>query len=193
MKTFQDWPFWLLGSTFLSDPYQTASARPGPPACTHGNTLTASPVPVEPSLTWTGFVHFRQPLEAEAALTKTCRFAGLPSFGLSAQQTIRFRPVSSEATVKSVSGDPGRLSATWISALSFPLPPGVVGLSRNVRLPLESGVPMFRSRSDVPSGLPAPAVWKTLPVCWSMAGYPSAPNGVYEAPLPGEAPASAFV
>lgn len=154
----------------MFEPYQTASARPGPPACTHGKTFTASPVSVDPSLTWTGLVHFRQPLAADAALTKTCRSAGLPSFGLSAQQTIRFRPESSEATVKSVSGEPLRLSATWIRALSFPLPPGVVGASRKVSRPDASGVPMLSRRSKVPSGFEAPAAWKTLPVCWSIAG-----------------------
>src|SRR5919197_1301337 len=56
MNTFQAWPDWLLGSTLLFEPYQTASARPGPPALIHGNTLTASPVPVDPSLTWVGGV-----------------------------------------------------------------------------------------------------------------------------------------
>ena len=69
MNTFQACPFWLLGSTFLFEPYQTASARPAPPALIQGKTLTASPVPVEASLTRTGFVHCRQPLAAEAALT----------------------------------------------------------------------------------------------------------------------------
>ena len=71
MKTFHDCPFWLLGSTLLSDPYQTASARPGPPALIHGNTFTASPVAVEPSLTCAGVVQFVHPLAALAALTKT--------------------------------------------------------------------------------------------------------------------------
>src|SRR5206468_3356141 len=56
MKTFHFWPDWLLGSTLLSDPYQTASARPGPPALIQGKTLTASPVPVDASLTCTGGV-----------------------------------------------------------------------------------------------------------------------------------------
>ena len=62
---------------FLSEPYQIASARPGPPALIQGKTLTASPVPVEPSLTWIGCVHFVQPLAAEAALTNTCRCDGV--------------------------------------------------------------------------------------------------------------------
>src|ERR671930_323159 len=92
MKTFQAWWLWLLGSTALSDPYQTASARPGPPALIHGNTFTASPVAVDPSLTWTGVVHVVHPVAAEAALTKTCRREGVP---LSiAQVTNRFRAVS---------------------------------------------------------------------------------------------------
>ena len=48
-------------------------------------------------------------------------------------------------------------------------PPLEVGWSRNVRLPLASGVPMLRSTAKV---LPVarPAAWKTLPVTWSMAG-----------------------
>src|SRR5438045_2812902 len=83
-KTFHDWLLWLLGSTCLSEPYQTASARPGPPALIHGNTLVASPDRVEPSLTCTGAVHTRQPVAALEALTKTCRRAGL---SLSTAQT----------------------------------------------------------------------------------------------------------
>src|SRR5436305_6753629 len=69
MNTFQACPPWLEGSTLLSDPYQTASALPAPPAFIHGNTLTASPVVVEPSETWTGFVQSRQPDAADAAET----------------------------------------------------------------------------------------------------------------------------
>src|SRR5438105_8836947 len=64
MKTFQAWLLWLLGSTCRLEPYQTASARPGPPALTQGKTLVASPVAVEPSLTWTGAVQVVQPLTA---------------------------------------------------------------------------------------------------------------------------------
>src|SRR5438105_8228256 len=105
MKTFHDWLLWLLGSTFLSEPYQTASARPAPPALIHGKTLTASPVAVEASLTRTGFVQRVQPLAAEAALTQTCRSAGSPFAGSTAHATWRFRAESSEATVKSVSGE----------------------------------------------------------------------------------------
>src|SRR5437588_9495177 len=81
MKTFQACPALVLGSMFLFDPYHTASARPGPPALIHGNTLTASPVPVEPSLTWTGLVQFVHPLAADAALTNVWRSAGLLSLG----------------------------------------------------------------------------------------------------------------
>src|SRR6267378_5062455 len=77
MNTFQAWLLWLLGSTCLSDPYQTASARPGPPALIQGNTLVASPVVVEPSLTCTGAVQLVHPLAALAALTNTCLNAGL--------------------------------------------------------------------------------------------------------------------
>src|SRR5438105_394737 len=112
MKTFQLCPDWLLGSTFLSDPYQTASARPAPPALIHGKTLTASPVPVEPSLTWTGGVHVDQPLAALAALTKTWRSAGLSA--LMFQTTWRLRAESIDKTENSVSGEPLRLSAMWI-------------------------------------------------------------------------------
>src|SRR5437588_8488640 len=70
MNTFQDWLLWLLGSTFWSEPYHTASARPGPPALIHGKTLTASPVVVEASLTWIGVVQLVHS-GALAALTKT--------------------------------------------------------------------------------------------------------------------------
>ena len=73
IKTFQACPDWLLGSALKFDPYHTASARPAPPALIHGKTLTASPVTVEPSLTWTGVLQFVQPLAAEDVLTKTCR------------------------------------------------------------------------------------------------------------------------
>src|SRR5438128_8547953 len=114
MNTFQACPDWLLGSTFLSEPYHTASARPGPPALIHGKTFTASPVAKEASLTCTGGVQFRQPLAAEAALTKTCRRAGLVLGELSAQATNRLRAVSMDSTVNSVSGELGRLSAMWM-------------------------------------------------------------------------------
>src|SRR2546421_9026884 len=113
MKTFQLWPDWLLGSTFLSDPYQTASARPGPPALIHGKTLTASPVPVDASLTRTAGVQLDQPLAALAPLTKTCRAAG--SSASMHQTTNRLRAESMESTENSVSGEPLRLSAIWIS------------------------------------------------------------------------------
>src|SRR5437763_16677780 len=151
MKTFQLWPDWLLGSTFLSDPYQTASARPGPPALIQGKTLTASPVPVEPSLTCTGGVQFDHPLAALAPLTKTCRSAGLRA--LIFQTTYRLRAESMDTTEKSVSGDPDKLSAMWIklAGLEPVVPAG--GASRNVRCPLASGVPMLRTRSSVQSPL----------------------------------------
>src|ERR1700716_4310268 len=103
MKTFQDWLLWLLGSTCLSDPYHTASARPGPPALIHGKMLVASPVLVRPSLTWTGAVHLVHPLAALEALTKTWRRAGslLPT----AHTTTRLRPESIDSTENSVSGE----------------------------------------------------------------------------------------
>src|SRR5438445_12318395 len=71
MNTFHSWPAATLGSPFLSDPYQTASARPGPPALIHGKTLTASPLVRVPPLTCTGLAQSRQPLPALAALTNT--------------------------------------------------------------------------------------------------------------------------
>src|SRR5207249_2426513 len=109
---------WLLGSTPLSDPYHTASARPGPPALIHGNTLTASPVAVDPSLTWTGAVQSVQPVAAEAPLTKTWRRDGVE---LSmAQVTNRFRAESIDSTVNRTSGEPGRPSAMWIRLPALP-------------------------------------------------------------------------
>src|SRR5438874_11297107 len=76
MKTFQDWLLWLLGSTCLTEPYQTASARPGPPALSQGKTLVASPVAVEPSLTWTSTVQDVHSLAALEAMTKIWRWRG---------------------------------------------------------------------------------------------------------------------
>src|SRR5947209_20484707 len=64
MKTFQRWPDFELGSAFLSEPYQTASARPGPPAWIHGMMFTASPVLGCASLICTGADHFVHPLAA---------------------------------------------------------------------------------------------------------------------------------
>src|SRR5437867_9643130 len=139
MKTFQLWPDWLLGSTLLSDPYQTASARPGPPALIQGKTLTASPVPVDASLTCSGGVQLDHPLAALAALTKTCRF--VQSLALMHQTTNRLRAESMESTEKSVSGDPVGVSAILISRVrSWPLPVA----SRKCRVPVASGVPMLR-------------------------------------------------
>src|SRR5438128_11075982 len=109
MKTFHDWLLWLLGSTSLSDPYHTASARPGPPALSHGKTLVASPVAVEPSLTWTGAVHRVQPLAALDALTKVWRKAGL--LLLTVHTTSRLRADAIDSTEKRVSGEPVGVSA----------------------------------------------------------------------------------
>src|SRR5437763_8552871 len=138
MKTFQAWLLWLLGSTWRLEPYQTASARPGPPALTQGKTLVASPVAVEPSLTWTGAVQVVQPLAALDALTKIWRWPG--SVLLTAQTANRLRAVSMERTEKSTSGDP-LVAATGISCVRswppFPLS------SRKCSEPLASGVPMF--------------------------------------------------
>src|SRR2546421_8200473 len=145
MKTFHFWPDWLLGSTLLSDPYQTAAARPGPPALIHGKTLTASPVPVDPSLTCTGGVQAFHSLAALAALTKTCRFDW--SLALMHQTTNRLRAESIDSTENRVSGDPDRLSAMWIKLAGHQPVVAAAGASRKVRFPLTSGVPMLRSRS----------------------------------------------
>src|SRR3982074_1390202 len=115
MKTFHDWLLWLLGSTCLSDPYQTASARPGPPALSQGNTLVASPVAVEPSLTCTGAVPVFHPLAALEALTNVWRRAGSLLVGLTVQTTSRLRPESIERTENRVSGDPLGVSAIFTS------------------------------------------------------------------------------
>src|SRR6267378_955495 len=139
MKTFHDWLLWLLGSTFLSEPYQTASALPGPPALSHGKTFTASPVFVDPSLTCTGLVHVFQPLASLAALTKTCRRLGV--LLLMHQTRMRLRAVSIESTEKRVSGEPVGVSAILMSFVrSCPLPVA----SRKWSVPVVSGVPMFR-------------------------------------------------
>jgi hypothetical protein len=50
-------------------PYQTASARPGPPALIQGKTFTASPVEVEASLSRTAGLQVDHPLAALALLT----------------------------------------------------------------------------------------------------------------------------
>src|SRR5438552_11992655 len=143
MKTFHDWLWWLLGSTILSEPYQTASALPGPPALIHGKTFTASPVAVDASLTCTGLVHFVQPVAALAALTKTCRWLGV--LLLMHQTTTRLRALSIESTEKSVSGEPVGVSAILMSFFrSCVAPVAVVVASRKWSIPLASGVPMFR-------------------------------------------------
>src|SRR5438552_1340185 len=161
MKTFHDWLWWLLGSTILSEPYQTASALPGPPALIHGKTFTASPVAVDASLTCTGLVHFVQPVAALAALTKTCRWLGV--LLLMHQTTTRLRALSIESTEKSVSGEPVGVSAIFMSFFrSCPAPVA----SRKCNVPLASGVTMFRNIPvDVqPLAVVHPAAWKTLPV-----------------------------
>src|SRR5256714_11472072 len=104
MNTFHAWLLGLLGSTCRLEPYQTASARPGPPALIHGNTLVASPVAVEPSLTWTGAVHVVQPDAALEADTHDWSSAG--SELLTVQTTMRFRALSIDRTENSVSGKP---------------------------------------------------------------------------------------
>src|SRR6267143_3965844 len=141
MKTFHNWLLWLLGSTCLSEPYQTASARPGPPALIHGNTLVASPVAVEPSLTCTGAVQVIHPLAALAALTNVWRRAGSLLLGLTVQTTSRLRPESIERTEKRVSGEPAGVSAILTRRVRSWLPPPPS--SRRCRVPVLSGVPMF--------------------------------------------------
>src|SRR5436190_21577864 len=122
MKTFQAWPLWLLGSTCLSEPYQTASARPGPPALIHGKTFVASPVAGEPSLTWTGAVHCVHPLAALDALTNTWRSAGL---SLSTAQTAnRLRAESMESTERRTSGSPVVSAMRTSLGRSWPVPVG---------------------------------------------------------------------
>src|SRR2546425_10167909 len=112
MNTFQAWFLWLLGSPCWSDPYQTASARPGPPALIHGHSLVASPVVLDASLTWAGLVHFVQPLAALEALTNIWRSAGM--LLLTAQTATRLRAASIDRTENSTSGDP-TVSAILIS------------------------------------------------------------------------------
>src|SRR4030081_677362 len=109
MNAFQLCLLWLLGLTWRSEPYQTASARPGPPALIQGKTFVASPVAVEPSLTCMGVVQVVQPLDALDALTNTWRCAG--SELLTAQTAVRLRALSMDRTEKSVSGEPAGVSA----------------------------------------------------------------------------------
>src|SRR5437773_408058 len=160
MKTFHAWPLCELGSTFLSWPYQTASARPGPPALIHGNTFTASPVVVEASLTCAGVVQLVHPLAALAALTKTCRRLGV--LLLMHQTRTRLRALSIESTEKRVSGEPVGVSAILMSFVrSCPVPVA----SRKCNVPVASGVPMLRKMPFDPQlFVVQPAAWKTLPV-----------------------------
>src|SRR2546421_9260847 len=149
MKTFHFGPDWLLGSPLLSDPYKTTSARPGPPALIQGKTLTASPVPVDASLTCTGGVQLDHPLAALAPLTKTCRF--VQSLALMHQTTCRLRAESMETTEKRVSGDPVGVSAILISLVrSWPLPVA----SRKWSVLVASGVAMLRWMPFVVQPLP---------------------------------------
>src|SRR5438093_12631905 len=139
MKTFHDWLWWLLGSTFRSEPYQTASARPGPPALIHGKTFTASPLEVTPSLTCTGVVQLVQPLAGLAALTKTWRRLGV--LLLMHQTTKRLRALSIDSTEKSVSGELAVSAILMSFVRSCPVPVA----SRKWSVPVASGVPMFRN------------------------------------------------
>src|SRR5438876_1367757 len=160
MKTFHGWFLWLPGSTVLSEPYQTAAARPGPPALIHGKTSTASPVVVEPSLTCTGVLQLVQPLAALAALTKTWRRLGV--LLLMHQTTKRLRALSIDSTEKSVSGE---LAVSAILMSFFRSCPPAPLVSRKWSVPLASGVPMFRNIPfDVqPLAIVQPAAWTTLP------------------------------
>src|SRR2546425_7856927 len=135
MKPFHAWPCWLLGSTSLSDPYQTASAIPFPPAFSQGKTLVASPVAVRPSLTCTAGLHLVQPVEALEALTNVCRSAGFEL--LMVQTAKRFRLASMETTENRVSGDPVGVSAILTSFFRSWLPPPAS--SRKSSVPVLSG------------------------------------------------------
>src|ERR671937_398017 len=115
MNTFHACPALVLGSMFLLEPYHTASARPGPPALIHGKTFTASPVAVDPSLTWTGLVHLVHPVDAAAALTKTWRCEGFVRLLSRTHATNKFRAVSIDATENSTSGESGSPLAIGIS------------------------------------------------------------------------------
>src|SRR2546425_253601 len=106
MNTFQACPLWLLGSALLSEPYHTASARPGPPALIQGNTFTASPVAVEPSLTCKGGAPFRPPPAGGASLPKNRRWAGVALLRLSAPAPNTVRAGSMDSTANSRSGAP---------------------------------------------------------------------------------------
>src|SRR5438132_2033299 len=105
------------------------------------------------------------------------------------QTTTRLRALSIESTEKSVSGEPVGVSAILMSLLRS-CPPATA--SRKCSVPVASGVPMLRYRPSEPHR-PAehPAAWKTLPVTWSIAGYPSAPKGEYTAPSGTAVPSSA--
>src|SRR5579871_5931109 len=129
MNTFQAWLSLTLGSATVSVPYQTASERPGPPALTQGKTFTLAGA----WLTCTGVVHLLQPVSGLAALTNTWRSDGVPLE--MAKATCRFRAESMERTLKSVSGEPFRLSAMWISLLGSPFGAVAVGWSRKARSP----------------------------------------------------------
>src|SRR2546427_1892311 len=123
-NTFQACPPWvLLGATFLSEPYHTASARPAPPALIHGKTFTASPVDVDASLTCTGALQVFHPLAALVALTKTWRWLGVSL--LMHQTTTRLRALSIDSTEKSVSGEPVGVSAILMSFEKSGAPPPV--------------------------------------------------------------------
>ena len=119
--------------------------------------MVASPVAVEPSLTWTGAVQLVHPLAALEALTNVWRSLGSLLAGLTVQTTSRLRPESIDRTEKSVSGEPVGVSAMWTSFLRS-RPPAPLS-SRNFKVPVESGVPMFiHSPLDVhPSSVVQPA------------------------------------
>src|ERR1700730_6719215 len=165
MNTSHFWPPWALGLTALSEPYQTTSARPGPPALIHGKMLTMG--------------RGARPLPARAALTYAWRWVG--SRLLPTQATKRLRALSIDATTKLAASpaSAGTPLAMVIRRLGSPHGLAVDGASRKVRFPAASGVPMLRSMLalPVPGSVGPKAAWKTLPVTRSIAGYPSAPKG----------------
>ena len=129
------------------------------------------------ALTWTGFDQFVQPLAALAMLTQTWRCAG--SQLRPTQATQRLRPASIDETMK-LAASPVLSGTPCATGMRLAvLPP--FGSSRNVSWPVASGVPTLRKMllPAVPQLLPprpSYSAWKTLPVTWSIDGYPSAPN-----------------
>jgi hypothetical protein len=107
------------------------------------------------------------PLFALATLMYAWSWLG--SVLLPTHATYRFRAESMEVTTKFAAAPESSATpeATVIRSLA-----SFGGVSRNVRFPAASGVPMLSLILG-----PSYVAWNTLPVTWSIAGYPSAPNG----------------